>query len=205
VERAGAALDAARVAVVLLHGRGATAASILELADALAAPAAAFLAPQAPGGSWYPNRFLAPIASNEPWLTQALAAVAGVVDECARSGVPATRVALAGFSQGACLACEFAARNPKRWGAVVGWTGGRIGPPGSRFAAAAGFDATPVLLASGDPDPHVPWERVEETARFFRASGAIVEVRRRPGFPHTIHPADLATARDWVVEIASGG
>lgn len=199
----GAVLSRARAAVVLLHGRGADAESILELAEPLAAPAAAFLAPQAPGGSWYPQRFLAPIASNEPWLGNALERVGAVVALCAAAGIEAGRIVLAGFSQGACLASEYAARTPRRWGAVVAWTGGRIGPVGLEFAPVTGFEGTPVLLACGDPDPHIPWKRVEETAAFFTASGAEVATRRRPGFPHSIHPDDIDLAARWIGALAS--
>ncbi len=119
----------------------------------------------------------------------------------AAASLPAARVALVGFSQGACLATEFVARNPRRYGALAAFVGGRIGPPGTRFAAQGDLAGTPVLVAAGDPDPHVPWSRVEETAANLEAMGARVTRRRRPGFPHSIHPEDLATARELLAAL----
>jgi len=198
VATAGAPLAGARGAVILLHGRGATAAGILELAAELAAPGLAFLAPQAAHGTWYPLSFLAPLAANQPWLDSALARVGDLVDEIEAAGVPAARLALVGFSQGACLATEVVARQPRRYGALAALVGGRIGPPGTPFESAGDLAGTPALLAAGDPDPHVPWARVEESAANLRAMGAEVTLRRRPGFPHAIHPEDLAAARALV-------
>ena len=114
VVQAGAALQEARSVMVLVHGRGDSASGILQLADALPVPGMAYLAPQASGSTWYPNRFLAPIQSNEPWLSSALAGLGDVLSQVERAGVPAMRIALIGFSQGACLALEFAVRNPRR-------------------------------------------------------------------------------------------
>lgn len=191
---AGAAPSGARAAVVALHGRGATAAGI---ADFVATETAAFagsvaiVAPQARHSTWYPKSFLAPFEENQPWLDSALARVGALVGEVEAAGVSVERIVLFGFSQGACLASEFVARHPRRYGALVAATGGRIGPPGTRFApadAGAEFAGTPIHLSAGDPDAHVPWSRVEETAAFFRALGAEVTARREPGFPHAIHP-----------------
>jgi predicted esterase len=193
---AGAPLAAARAAVVALHGRGAGAADILALAAAeLGRDGVALLAPEARHSTWYPRSFLAPFAENEPWLGSALARIDELLAEIARGGVPAERVVLFGFSQGACLASEFAARHPRRYGALVAATGGRIGPPGTRFASTGDLAGTPVHLSAGDPDPHVPWSRVEETAENLRALGAEVTTRREPGFPHAVHPEALAFAR----------
>lgn len=189
---AGAPLAGARAAVVLLHGRGATATGILELAAELAAPGLAFLAPQAARGTWYPLSFLAPLDANQPWLDSALATVGDLVTAIAAAGIPAERLALVGFSQGACLATEFVARHPRRYGALAALVGGRIGPPGTRFEPRGDLAGTPALLAAGDPDPHVPWSRVEESAANLGAMGAAVTLRRRPGFPHAAHPDDLA-------------
>ncbi len=192
---AGAPAAEATDAVVLLHGRGATAAGILELAPALAAPGRAFVAPQAARGTWYPLSFLAPLEANQPWLDSALGAVDDLIASLERDGLPLERIALAGFSQGACLATELVARRPRRYAGLFAFVGGRIGPLGTRFEAAGDLAGTPALFAAGEPDPHVPWQRIEESAANFRALGARVEVRRRPGFPHSIHPDDLALAR----------
>jgi predicted esterase len=196
---AGAPLAGARAAVVALHGRGASAEGILEFAQAEIAggiPGVALLAPQARHATWYPRSFLAPFAENEPWLGSALARVGEVVAEVERSGVPAERVLLFGFSQGACLASEWVARHPRRYLALVAATGGRIGPPGTPFGDAGDLAGMPVHLSAGDPDPHVPWSRVEESAANFRAMRGEVTLRREPGFPHAVHPAAAAFARE---------
>lgn len=193
---AGSSLAEARAALIALHGRGAGAREILEfVAGEMGGDGVAIVAPQARHATWYPRSFLAPAAENEPWLGSAIDRVGGLVAEIERAGVPAERLVLFGFSQGACLACEFVARNPRRYGALVAATGGRIGPPGTRFEAAGDLAGTPVHLAAGDPDPHVPWSRVEETADHLRAMGAQVATRRQPGFPHAVHPEATEFAR----------
>jgi predicted esterase len=195
VLHAGAALEGARAAVVMLHGRGATAEDILSLRGPLAASGVAFFAPQAAGRTWYPHSFLADLERNEPHLSSALRRVESLVADLERQSLPAERTVLLGFSQGACLACEFAARNARRWGGVVAFTGGLIGPPGTPRDYPGAFAATPVFLGAGDPDPHVPRERVEETAEVFRRLGADVDVRIYPGLGHAIAQEELEIAR----------
>ena len=200
---AGTPLGAAHAAVVALHGRGAGAADILALAAAeLTAAGVALLAPQARHSTWYPRSFLSPLAANGPWLGSALALVAALVAAIERAGVAAERLVLFGFSQGACLASELVARNPRRYGALVAATGGRIGPPGTRFAVTGDLAGTPAHLSAGDPDPHVPWSRVEETAANLRAMGAEVTTRREPGFPHAVHPEAIDFARRALARLA---
>ena len=196
VATAGLPLAQAAGVLLLVHGRGATARSILTLADPLHDPQWAYLAPQAAGGTWYPQGFLAPLEDNEPWLSSALARLRRVLDQVAAAGPGLDRTVILGFSQGACLALETAARNPARYGAVVGLTGGLIGPPGRPLGLAGDLAGTPVLLAAGDPDPHVPWWRVEETAAAFAALGAEVDLRRYPGLPHTVNEEELALTRE---------
>ncbi|HEX6199558.1 MAG TPA: dienelactone hydrolase family protein [Thermoanaerobaculia bacterium] len=198
---AGKPLAEAGAAMVLVHGRGASAEGILELGRALHDPAFAYLAPQASRGTWYPNSFLAPLEENEPWLASALRTVGAVVGEAAERGPGLARTILLGFSQGACLALEYAARNPDRYGAVVGLTGGLQGPPGRPFDFTGDFGGTPVFLAAGDPDPHVPWSRVEETAEVFRSLGAEVTLRRYPGMPHTVNEEELALVRELMARV----
>jgi predicted esterase len=192
----------AGAAMVLVHGRGASAEGILDLGRALHHRAFAYLAPQASEGTWYPNSFLAPLEENEPWLSSALGTVGAAVGEAAERGPGLARTILLGFSQGACLALEYAARHPARYGALVGLTGGLQGPPGRRFDFTGDFGGTPVLLAAGDPDPHVPWSRVEETAEVFRALGAEVTLRRYPGMPHTVSEEELAFVRELMARVA---
>jgi predicted esterase len=191
----GAPLASARLAVVALHGRGASADDIAEfLAGQLDLAEVAILAPQARHATWYPQSFLAPFPANEPWLGSALARAAATIGTAA-DAVGHERVVVFGFSQGACLACETVARLPRRYAALVAATGGRIGPPGTLFTPAGDLAGTPVHLSAGDPDPHVPWRRVEETAECFRAMNGEVEVVREPGFPHAVHPRAVAFLR----------
>jgi predicted esterase len=181
--------------MVMLHGRGASAESILELAPALDADGFAYLAPQAAGGAWYPHPFLAPIESNEPWLTSALESVGEVVADIERAGIPAACIVLLGFSQGACLALEYAARNARRWGGVAGLSGGLIGPPGTPRDYAGSFVGTPVFLGCSDVDSHIPKARVEESADVFRRLNADVTTRLYTGMGHTINADEIAHVR----------
>ena len=191
----GAKLEAAHTAVVLVHGRGASAEDILGFAGPLAATGVAFLAPQAADHTWYPQRFLAPLAANEPWLTSALAKLESVRGSIATAGIADQRILWLGFSQGACLASEFVARHPRRWGGLVAAVGGRIGPQGADFDAGGDLARTPVYLGCGDTDPHIPWLRVEESAAAFARQNAEVTLRRYPGFPHSVHPEAVSFAR----------
>jgi phospholipase/carboxylesterase len=195
ITTAGAKLRNAAGAMVLLHGRGASSEDILGLGTEIAPSQMALVAPQASGNSWYPYSFLAPVEQNEPWLSSALHLVETLVLRCAAEGVPAERVVLCGFSQGACLATEFVARHPRRYGALIAFTGGLIGPAGSDLHHEGRLEGMPALLSSGDPDPHVPWARVEESASLLRTMGAAVETQRWPGRPHTVTPQEVAMAR----------
>lgn len=181
--------------MILVHGRGATTASILPLGPELAGDDVAFLAPQAANGTWYPNSFLAPIRENEPWLSSALRALEELLAEIEGAGIEASRVVVAGFSQGACLATEFVARHPARYRALLAFTGGLIGPPGTAFQFTGELAGTPVYLSAGDPDPHVPWSRMEETRDALLGLGADVTLRRWPGRPHTILREEVDQAR----------
>lgn len=201
---AGAPLEEADGAVLLLHGRGATAEGILPLGEEIAPSGFALLAPQAAGGTWYPLSFLAPLEENEPWLSSALALLRGVLGRIEGAGIPAHRVVVAGFSQGACLATELVARNPRCYCALLAFTGGLLGPPGSELAHQGDLDGTPVFLGAGDPDPHVPWNRVEETAAVLTRMGGRVTLRRYPGLGHTIGREELEEARLVVREVSGG-
>ena len=180
---------------MLVHGRGASAESILTLAEELQVEGLAALAPQAAGQSWYPYSFLAPLAANQPYLDSALRRLESIVAELLARDVPGERIALLGFSQGACLTLEFTARHPRRYGAVMGLTGGLIGPPGTPRDYVGSLDGTPVFLGTSDPDPHVPFERVRETGTVLARMGAGVELRRYPGMPHTINEDELDACR----------
>ncbi len=193
---AGVPLAEAAGAMILLHGRGASAEDILNLGQAVAPSNWALLAPQAFAHSWYPNSFLAPRAQNEPYLSSALARVKATVDSALQAGIPANKLVIAGFSQGACLSTEFVARNPQRYAALLAFTGGLIGPLDEPIDLSGNLAGTPVLLSSGDPDPHVPWSRVQQSADLLTSIGAQVTLRRYPGRPHTITAEEVATARE---------
>jgi predicted esterase len=187
----GPPLGAGSVAGILVHGRGATAESILDLAHALRAPQVTWLAPQAAAHSWYPNRFVAPLQSNEPWLSSALAALGDLAQRASEAGIARDRIVLAGFSQGACLVLEFVVRNPARYGAVAGLSGGLIGPPGTVWPRNGALDGTPVFLGCSDVDDHIPAARVLESADVLRANGAEVSDVLYPGMGHTINRDEL--------------
>lgn len=184
--RAGAPLGTARAAMILVHGRGASAEGMLGLADAFEARDIAYVAPQARSGSWYPHSFMAPIAQNEPHLSNALKTLADVVADVERHGVSSDKIVLLGFSQGACLALEFGARNARRFGGVVGLSGGLIGPEGTPRNYGGSLGGTPVFLGCSDVDFHIPLKRVNESAEVLKALGGNVTENIYPGMGHTI-------------------
>ncbi len=196
--RAGAPLAEARAAVILLHGRGATAHDILTLAAELDEPHVAFLAPQAAGNSWYPYSFLQPIERNEPELSSALHGVAGLVAAVEAAGIPAARIVLGGFSQGACLAAEFVARHARRYGGLLVLSGGVIGPPDTPRTYAGSLDGMPVLVGCSDVDAHIPLSRVQETADVLRALGGDVTLQVYAGMGHIINQDEIERARALV-------
>jgi phospholipase/carboxylesterase len=201
---AGPEPEKAEATLILVHGRGATAESILSLHAALRLPGLAALAPQAAGGTWYPHSFLAPLEANQPYLDSALLRLQSLVAGLVSRGIPGDRIALLGFSQGACLTLEFTVRHPRRYGAVMGLTGGLIGPPGTAREYPGSLDGTPIFLGSSDPDPHVPFERVRETEAVLARMGASVELRRYPGMPHTIYEDELDACRRLLQRVITG-
>lgn len=202
-ERAGTDANDAAAALVLIHGRGATARSMLELAPALAPPTVAVLAPTAPGetamgGTWYPESFMAPRSRNEPWLGRSLERLDGVVEDLLAAGLAECSIFLVGFSQGACLALELLARRGRPLGGVAAWTGGLIGDALTPGELTGGLGGVPVFLGAGDPDFHVPWQRVEESAGILQGMGAEVTLERYPGMSHTINEREIAWVRRQV-------
>ena len=191
----GAPLGQAPAAVIMVHGRNAGPANILDLVPRLGRPDLTYLAPAAAGRTWYPNSFLAEIASNEPGLSSALGVLASLVSHIEAAGVPRSRIVLMGFSQGACLTSEFAARHASRFGGVVIFSGGVIGPPGTPRDYAGSFDETPVFFGCSDIDSHVPEARVRESADVFARMGARVTARIYPGMGHTINDDEIAWAQ----------
>ena len=188
---AGEPLQNARAAMIMVHGRGATAQDILALTTELPVPGFAYLAPQAAGNTWYPNSFLAPIPSNEPGLSSGLAVIASIIDQLAKASIPAERTIILGFSQGACLTLEYIARNARRYGGVVGLSGGLIGPDGTPRDYPGSLASTPVFLGCSDIDPHVPKERVQQTAEVLQRLGGNVTARLYPRMGHTVNRDEL--------------
>jgi Predicted esterase len=188
--------------MILVHGRGASAADIMALGAELMHPGVAYLAPQATGNAWYPHPFTAPMESNEPYLSSALEVLASLLATVEKS-VAADRVILLGFSQGACLTLEFAARHARRYGGVVGLSGGLIGPDGTPRDYPGSFDGTPAFLGCSDVDPHVRKERVLEAAEVYTRMGAKVTAKLYPGMGHTVNEDEIAAVREIVAATAS--
>ena len=188
---AGESLDKARAAMIMVHGRGASAEDILGLSVDLKQPGFVYLAPQAAGYSWYPNSFLAPIASNEPGLSSGLATIASILEQLAGADIPAERTILLGFSQGACLSLEFVARNARRYGGIAGLSGALIGPDDTPRNYAGSLAGTPVFLGCSDVDFHIPKERVLQSAEVLQRMGGDVTTRLYPRMGHTINRDEL--------------
>ena len=202
IRTAGESIHRAKAAMLMVHGRGARAEDILSLADQLDFPEFAYLAPQAADDTWYPNRFLKPISENEPWLTSALTFVSEVLSQIVQAGIPPERIILLGFSQGACLTLEFAARNAQRFGGVVGLSGALIGPddiPRDYLGSLAG---TPVFLGCSDVDFHVPKERVSQTVEVMRGLGGDVTERLYPNMDHTVNEDEIDVVRGMMQAVS---
>jgi phospholipase/carboxylesterase len=188
--RRGPAGADARVGLVLIHGRGDSAAGIAGLVDALVergAPEPALVAPEAYGGQWYPLRFLEPVERNEPWLSSALASVGRSVALLEAEGLSRSRIVVAGFSQGACLAAEYVAREGGSWGGVVALSGGLIGADVDPARYPKRLDGTPAFFGCSDVDAHIPEARVHASAAQYGALGAEVVTRIYPGMAHTVN------------------
>jgi len=199
---AGEPLENAKAAMVLAHGRGATARDILSLAAEIKQPGFAYLAPQAAGNSWWPRRFIDPIASNQPELTSAMQVIGELLKHLAGAGIPAERTMLLGFSQGACLVLEYAARNAGRYGGIAGLSGGLIGPDGTPRDYAGSLDGTPVFLGCSDVDFHIPKARVLHTAEVLQKLGAEVSTRLYPNMDHTVNADEVEFVRGMMERLA---
>jgi len=199
----GAPLTEAVAAVILVHGRGATARSILGMAHELSREDVAYLAPQAARNTWYPNSFLAPVESNEPGRSSGLQRLGELVGEANEAGIATDSVLLCGFSQGACLASEFVARNPTRYGGLAALSGGLIGETIDPEAYAGDLRGTPAFLGCSDVDPHIPEERVHETADVLERLGADVDTRIYPGMAHTVNQDELTAVSALLESTAS--
>lgn len=194
----GRELDQTSTVAIMIHGRGASPEDILGLATALDRPEVTYLAPAAANNTWYPYSFLTEIAKNEPYLSSALSVIAGLVADVEAAGVRRERIVVMGFSQGACLTSEFAIRNASRFGGFVAFSGGAIGPPGTRWNDTGRFDGTPMFFGCSNVDPHIPEERVNETAAMCERMGATVTKKIYPGMGHLVIEDEIAHARQML-------
>ncbi len=191
----GLPLAASGRAAILLHGRNASPRNILDLVPRLARPNFTYLAPAAANSTWYPLSFLAEREQNEPFLSSALRRLDLLIADVVHSGVPRSRIVMLGFSQGACLACEFAYRHPARYGGLVVFSGGLIGPPGTTWTGAGSFDGMPAFLGGSDSDAHVPVTRVEESSAVLARMGAVVTTCTYPGMGHLVNDDEIRHAQ----------
>ena len=195
---AGKSLEEASKVLIMVHGRGASANSILGLAAHLNVNDYALIAPQATNNTWYPYSFLAPPAENEPWLSSALSLLRSIVDDLKEKQIKEENIFFVGFSQGACLTLEFVARNATRYGGVAAFTGGLIGDTIYTDNYSGDFKGTPVFLGSSDPDMHVPVERVDDTASLLEKMGAGVTKKIYKQMGHTISQDEINRANTLI-------
>ncbi|MFA6085889.1 alpha/beta hydrolase [Mucilaginibacter sp.] len=188
----------AKAALIMIHGRGASADGIMQLASRLNVKDMALYAPQATNNSWYPYSFMAPVQENEPALSSALDVIDHVVDQIIADGISEDKIYFLGFSQGACLTLEYLARNAKRFGGAVAFTGGLIGEELELKNYTGNFEGTPVLITTGDPDMHVPLSRVNESVDVLKGLNANVTLKVYKGKPHTISFEELSLANEYV-------
>lgn len=201
VHVAGEPLQSAGAAMILMHGRGASAEDILTLVPELNQAGFAYLAPQAAGYTWYPYSFLAPLSNNEPWLSSALSVIASLLNTIAEVGIPPERTILLGFSQGACLSLEFAARNARHYGGLAGLSGGLIGPDGTPRDYQGSLEGTPVFLGCSDVDFHIPKQRVQQSAEVLRRLGGDVTMRLYPGMGHMVNEDEIQFVRGMMTAL----
>jgi len=195
---AGTPVQQAKAALVMLHGRGGTAADIVRLAKLFNLQDVAIYAPQATNNSWYPYSFMVPEEQNQPALDSAIERIDHLVKQIEAEGIPANNIYFLGFSQGACLTLEYIGRNAKRYGGAVAFTGGLIGQRLLTERYKGDFNGTPILITTGDHDPHVPLNRVEESVELLKGFGADVTLKVYPGKPHSISPDEIELADSLV-------
>lgn len=194
IKTAGKSLKEAKKVLIMLHGRGANASDILGLASHLNVSEHALLAPQAINNTWYPYSFLAQLEQNEPWLSSALDLLKEVVDEVNKQEITNENIYFLGFSQGACLAIEFVTRNADKYGGVVIFTGGLIGDKINLENYSGNFKGTPIFIGTGNPDSHVPIERVNKSVSILKKMNAKVHLQVFEGRPHTISQDEINEA-----------
>ena len=191
---AGIPVEQAKSALIMIHGRGASAQSMVPLSNYLDLKDAAIFAPQAMNHSWYPTSFIAPVEQNQPALDSALEMIGGLVTDIINAGIAADRIYFMGFSQGACLTLEYVTRNAEKYAGVIAFTGGLIGKELQAKNYQGDFGQTTVLITTSDPDPHVPLKRVKETGGIMEKMNARLHVVAYPGKQHTITNEEIDLA-----------
>ena len=202
VVRAGAPLDTARAAMIMIHGRNAAPENILDLVPVLDRDDFAYIAPAASGGTWYPLSFMAPREHNEPGISSGLFVIESIVTDLTARGFPPHAIMLLGFSQGACLSLEYAARHARRYGGIATLSGGLIGPDGTPRDYSGNFDGTPAFLGCSDIDGHIPARRVTESAEVLERMGARATMKLYPGMGHLVNDDEIAFVRAMMTEVA---
>ena len=197
----GRKLGEAEKVLVMLHGRGATAEDILSLAEYLKVSEFTLLAPQATGNTWYPNSFLAPPYTNEPWLSSAISLIDDITDDINDNGIPDSNIFYLGFSQGACLTLEYVTRNATRYGGVIAFTGGLIGDKIYEQNYSGDFGTTPVFIGTSDPDPHVPVQRVQDSVKILRGMNAQVTEKIYKNMGHTINEDEIEIVNNAIFNL----
>jgi phospholipase/carboxylesterase len=197
----GATFSEAKAFVLSLHGRNQSPETILEVADRIGLEGVHYAAPQAFQNSWYPEGFMAPIEKNEPNLTYAVDVCKAIVEQWTEKNVPKEKVVLMGFSQGACLAAEFAIRHPQQYGGILIFTGGLIGPEGTNWPIKESFDGTSVFLGTSDVDEWIPVERVHESEAMFIQMGAKTDKRVYKGMGHLVNDEEIDAAQMMIKQI----
>lgn len=197
----GMTLSRAKGAMIMVHGRGATAEGILSLAEEFAQPDFHYMAPQAHNYAWYPYSFLASISKNEPGISSGLQLIHDLILSVEKEGIEREKIILLGFSQGACLASEFAARHPQKLGGLAVLSGGLIGPEIRMEDYDGDMKRTPVYLGCSDEDPHIPQKRVDESAEIFENIGARVTKKIYPGMGHTINEDEIKHIQIMMAEV----
>ena len=202
LQTSGPAPEAGRPVVILIHGRTQSPADMFAVAERLDFPNLAYVAPEAAGNSWYPDKFMAPLVSNQPSLDFALARIESLVTELEAKGVTRSQIVLLGFSQGACLACEYVYRHPTRWGGLIAYTGGLIGPEGMTWLTRRALAGTPVLLGNSDEDVWVPARRTVDSASVFKRMGADVQLAIYPGLEHVLNDDEITLGRALIQKLS---
>lgn len=203
IEIAGKPIKEASKALIMIHGRGGCAKDILLLSDQLNVQDFALIAPQANNNTWYHYSCMVIPEHNEPWLSSILLILEETVNELIDLGISTDNIYFLGFSQGACLSLEFVARHAKQYGGVVAFTGGLIGDKIYKENYKGDFMGTPIFIGTGDPDEHIPLERVNETAKLFTKMNANVTTQVYRNKPHDISKNEIEWANKLIFKSRS--